>query len=207
MQDYRNIQVWRQAHAIALGVYELTKSFPPEERYGIIQQMRRAAVSVAANIAEGSKKIFRRDYVRFLNMAECSLREVEYFLLLAHDLRFGDQDSLDRLRRSGNDGADADEVPPRHPECRPQIAIEAPDPRLPTRPLTPDAQSLLTVLALHRAPRQHPPIEVRNLVEPIRFEDRAGLRGAAARAAHGDDRPVLRELGDARSEVAEGNQL
>ena len=86
MQNYRQIKAWQHAHRVVLLVYALTESFPASERFGLVQQMKRAAVSVPANIAEGSKRLFKRDYVRFLNIAEGSLREVEYYVILTRDL-------------------------------------------------------------------------------------------------------------------------
>jgi four helix bundle protein len=97
MQNYRDIRVWQRAHRLVLRLYALTEMFPQTERYGLVQQLRRAAVSVAANIAEGSKRLSKRDYVRFLNIAESSLRESEYYLLLARDLHFGDERAVSEL--------------------------------------------------------------------------------------------------------------
>lgn len=98
MQDFRDIKVWRRAHAIVLRIYALTAQFPSEERYGLVQQLKRAAVSVPTNIAEGAKRIFRRDYARFLNIAEGSLREVEYLVVLSADLELCDSaDTADLL--------------------------------------------------------------------------------------------------------------
>src|SRR5205085_2243669 len=97
VQNYRDIRVWQRAHGIVLRVYTLTAEFPQSERLGLVQQMRRAAVSVPANIAEGSKRLFRREYVRFLNIAEASLREVDYYLVLARDLGWADTSTITDL--------------------------------------------------------------------------------------------------------------
>jgi four helix bundle protein len=75
---------------MVLGVYAATTDFPPDERYGLISQLRRAAVSVAANIAEGFRKQSRTDKARFLNIAEGSLEECRYYLILARDLQYGE---------------------------------------------------------------------------------------------------------------------
>ena len=97
MQNYRDIRAWQYAHRVVLRVYAVTETFPASERFGLVSQMRRAAVSVPANIAEGSKRRFKRDYVRFLNVAEASLREVDYYLVLARDLRFVDAQAIAEL--------------------------------------------------------------------------------------------------------------
>lgn len=86
MQDFRELLVWQRAHALTLEIYATTRDFPKEELYGIVSQMRRAAVSVAANIVEGAKRRSSQDFARFLNMAQGSLGEVEYFILLSRDL-------------------------------------------------------------------------------------------------------------------------
>jgi four helix bundle protein len=71
-----------------LQVYRLTKSFPPEERYGLTSQIRRATLSVPTNIAEGSKRQTNTEYARFLNIAEGSLAETEYLLMVSRDLGY-----------------------------------------------------------------------------------------------------------------------
>ncbi|HEX6983808.1 MAG TPA: four helix bundle protein [Planctomycetaceae bacterium] len=78
--------VWRKAHALVLAVYRVSKSFPREETYGLTSQLRRAAVSIPANIAEGFRKRGRQDKGRFLNIAQGSLEESRYYLILARDL-------------------------------------------------------------------------------------------------------------------------
>jgi four helix bundle protein len=80
--------VWQKAHGLALKVYQLSKALPADERFGLVSQLRRAAVSVPTNIAEGSKRRTRQEYARFLNIAEGSAAEVEYLLMLASDLRY-----------------------------------------------------------------------------------------------------------------------
>ena len=86
MQKFQDLRVWQRGHALVLQVYRLTSSFPAEERFGLIAQLRRAALSVPTNIAEGSKRRSGQEYGRFLNIAEGSLAEVEYLLIVSRDL-------------------------------------------------------------------------------------------------------------------------
>ena len=93
-RTFRDLVVWRKAHEFVLGVYDFTATFPKQETYGLCSQMRRAAVSVPANIAEGFRKRGRPDKARFMNMAEGSLEESRYYLILAQDLNYGSADKL-----------------------------------------------------------------------------------------------------------------
>ena len=88
MSDYRNLIVWKRAHAFALEVYLSTRSFPDSERFGLTAQLRRAAISVVSNIAEGWGRHETRDQVRFLKMARGSNCEVECQLLLSRDVGY-----------------------------------------------------------------------------------------------------------------------
>lgn len=88
MQRFTDLKVWQRAHALALEVYRLTADFPAEERFGLTAQLRRAGVSVPANLAEGSKRQHQADYARFLNIAEGSAAETEYLLMLSRDLGY-----------------------------------------------------------------------------------------------------------------------
>ncbi len=88
MQRFTDLKVWQRSHALVLTVYRQTASFPDHERYGLTSQVRRAAASVPTNIAEGSKRVHPQDYARFLNIAEGSLAETEYLLLLGRDLGY-----------------------------------------------------------------------------------------------------------------------
>ena len=88
--------VWQKAHAFVLKVYKLTRSFPREEAYGLTAQLRRAAVSVPANIAEGFKRRKKPDKARFMNVAEGSLEEARYYLRLANDLAYTSDRSLNK---------------------------------------------------------------------------------------------------------------
>ncbi len=86
--------VWQKAHQFVLGVYRLSRTFPRSETYGLSSQFRRAAVSIAANIAEGFRKRGKADKLRFLNIAQGSLEESRYYLILARDLDYGDDSEL-----------------------------------------------------------------------------------------------------------------
>ncbi len=88
-QSFQDLIVWQKAHAFALEVYGFTQGFPKSEIYGLTSQFRRAAVSIPANIAEGFRKGSRAEKARFLNIAEGSLEECRYYLILAKDLNYG----------------------------------------------------------------------------------------------------------------------
>jgi four helix bundle protein len=88
MQRFTDLKVWQRSHSLALRVYRLTKALPGDEKYGLISQLRRAAVSVPTNIAEGSKREGNQDFARFLNIAEGSLAETEYLIMLSRDLDY-----------------------------------------------------------------------------------------------------------------------
>ena len=93
-QSFRDLVVWQKAHQFTLAVYRFTAGFPHQETYGLSLQMRRAAVSIAANIAEGFAKRTKPEKARFLNMAEGSVEESRYHLLLAQDLGYGETTGL-----------------------------------------------------------------------------------------------------------------
>ena len=87
-RTFRDLVVWQHAHQFTLSAYQLTTSFPKHELFGLTNQFRRAAVSVAANIAEGFKRRGRADKARFLNIAQSSLEECRYHLILSQDLHY-----------------------------------------------------------------------------------------------------------------------
>jgi len=97
MQDFRNLDVWREAHALTLEVYETSRSFPREEQYGLTSQIRRSCASVATNIAEGCGRGTDAEFARFLLIAMGSASEGDYQMLLAHDLGFLGTQTHDRL--------------------------------------------------------------------------------------------------------------
>lgn len=88
MQNYKDLKVWEKAHKLTVGIYSATKSFPKEELYSLTNQLRRAAASVPANIAEGCGKNTKPDFANFLNIALGSANETEYFLILSKDLEY-----------------------------------------------------------------------------------------------------------------------
>lgn len=88
-QTFRDLLVWQKAHQFVLGVYQLTLAFPRQETFGLSLQMRRAAVSIAANIVEGFAKRSKAEKARYLNIAEGSLEESRYYLILSEDLGYG----------------------------------------------------------------------------------------------------------------------
>lgn len=89
-KSFEDLIVWQKAHAWVLGVYRLSEAFPAKENFALTSQLRRAAMSVPANIAEGFKKRGLRDKARFLNIAQGSIEESRYFLILARDLGYAD---------------------------------------------------------------------------------------------------------------------
>lgn len=88
LKSYRDLEVWNRAHAVVLQIYNLTNPFPRSEQSGIVSQLRRAAYSIPANIAEGFGRRSTRELLQFLAVANGSLEELRYFLLLSRDLRY-----------------------------------------------------------------------------------------------------------------------
>lgn len=103
MRDFRKLDVWHKAHALTLEIYNLTRGFPPTERYGLVVQLQRAASSIGANLAEGCGRESDADVRRFVLIASGSACEVEYHLLLARDLGFVAGPDYDRLNRNVNE--------------------------------------------------------------------------------------------------------
>ena len=88
MQDFKKLSVWNKAHLLAVAVYQATSVFPKDELYGLTSQIRRASISIPANIAEGCGRKGNAELGRFLQMSLGSASELEYHLLLANDLKF-----------------------------------------------------------------------------------------------------------------------
>lgn len=103
MQNYKDLKVWTKAHAFTLSVYEISKTFPKDELYSLTNQLRRAASSVPANIAEGCGKNTQSDFARFLNVALGSANEAEYFLLLSKDLKYLPENKFPELEDNINE--------------------------------------------------------------------------------------------------------
>ncbi len=91
---FTDLTVWQKAHAFVLSIYRLSTGFPKTEIYGLTSQLRRAAVSIPANIAEGFKKRSGAEKVRFMNIAQGSLEECRYYLILTKDLRYANTEGL-----------------------------------------------------------------------------------------------------------------
>ena len=96
MRDFKNLKVWQKSHSLTLTVYKSTAAFPKEEVYGLTSQIRRACSSIPANIAEGCGRASEAELSRFLQIAMGSASELEYHLLLTHDLGFLKDDAYQR---------------------------------------------------------------------------------------------------------------
>ena len=93
-RSFQDVDLWRKAHAWVLAIYRFTNFFPKHELFGLTSQLRRAAVSVPANFAEGFKRRGLADKVRMYNIAQASLEECRYYLILARDLEYADSVAL-----------------------------------------------------------------------------------------------------------------
>ncbi|MGP1273230.1 MAG: four helix bundle protein [Phycisphaerales bacterium] len=105
VRSYRDLEVWRIGVELTVTVYQVSRQLPDDERFGMISQMRRCAASIPANIAEGHGRESTQDFIRFLRMAQGSLKELETHLIVCHRLEFiGDHDLgpiLDETDRLG----------------------------------------------------------------------------------------------------------
>lgn len=93
MRNFRNIRAWQEANQLVLGIYQITKTFPKDELYGLVSQLRRATISIATNIVEGSSRRTKRDFIHFLYMAYGSSNEVDYLTEIGHRLGYLNQDT------------------------------------------------------------------------------------------------------------------
>lgn len=97
MQDFKDLKVWQKAHALVLEIYKASAEFPKEEVYGLTSQIRRAAMSIPANIAEGRGRAVDGDLRRFIQIALGSASELEYHLILSKDLHYLDEQTTEKL--------------------------------------------------------------------------------------------------------------
>jgi len=97
LKNFRDLKVWSQSHQLTLALYEITATFPDDERYGLTSQIRRSGASIPANIAEGCGRDGDAELARFLQIAMGSASELEYHLLLAQDLHFLDNEKYNQL--------------------------------------------------------------------------------------------------------------
>ncbi len=93
-RSFKDLVVWEKAHGYVLAIYRITSSFPRQETYGLVSQMRRAAVSIPANIAEGFRKRGKPDKVRMMNIAQGSIEESRYYLILSRDLGYAETEAI-----------------------------------------------------------------------------------------------------------------
>lgn len=92
--SFEDVKIWQKAHRFVLDVYRLTEGFPKHELFGLTSQLRRAAISIPANFAEGFRKVSKADKLRFYNIAQGSLEECRYYIRLSKDLSYGDTDAM-----------------------------------------------------------------------------------------------------------------
>ena len=97
MVGFKELLAWQKGYELALEIYKTTNHFPKEEKYGMISQIRRAAISVSANVAEGYEKQYKKEYVRFLYISKGSLGEVQTYLMLAKDLGYIQNEAFNKL--------------------------------------------------------------------------------------------------------------
>jgi four helix bundle protein len=95
--SFKKLNVWQKAYLLVLNTYKQTQKFPSFELYGLTSQIRRGAVSILANIAEGSERQYKKEFVQFLSIARGSLAEIETYLMLSRDLGYLNQDEFIQL--------------------------------------------------------------------------------------------------------------
>ena len=103
MKTFRDLKVWQKAHNLTLRIYKITKKFPKDEKFGIISQLRRSASSIPTNIVEGFKRRSNKEYSYFLNLAESSLEETKYHLILSLDLAYITEKDFRELEELSNE--------------------------------------------------------------------------------------------------------
>ena len=102
-RSFEQLEVWQKAHQYVLSIYQITKNYPKEEMFCLVNQLRRAAVSITANIAEGYIRMGSKDKLRFYNISQGSLEETRNFILLSKDLEYISKDQKDELDTLASD--------------------------------------------------------------------------------------------------------
>ena len=98
VKTFRDLKVWQKAHELVLEIYKTTKTFPMEEKYVLVSQIRRSAASIPTNIVEGFSRKTNKDYAHFINIANGSLEETKYHILLARDLGYIKENDFNVLK-------------------------------------------------------------------------------------------------------------
>jgi len=99
VKGFRDLEVWQKAHRLVLEIYKLTESFPKDERFGVVSQLRRAAYSIPANLAEGYGRRSTKEFLQFLAVANGSAKELRYFPILSNDLKYISAEDETRLEQ------------------------------------------------------------------------------------------------------------
>lgn len=102
MRNFKNYEVWKLSHGLVLKIYELVSEFPDEEKFAMVSQMKRAAYSVSSNFAEGCGRMSDKEFNRFLQISLGSAHELEYFVLLAKDLKYIDKVTFSTINEDIN---------------------------------------------------------------------------------------------------------
>ena len=96
-KTFREVRAWQKAHEFVLAFYKTKNLFPEDEKFSLVSQFQRAAISIAANIAEGYRKLSKADKLRFFNIAQGSLEECRYYIILSHDLGYYPQNVTNEM--------------------------------------------------------------------------------------------------------------
>ncbi|MDD3320024.1 MAG: four helix bundle protein [Paludibacter sp.] len=97
--SFIDLRMWQQAHRFVLEMYNLTANYPKNELFGLVSQFRRASISIPANIAEGYKRLSKTEKLRFFNIAQASLEECRYYIILSKDLKYTDNVNSEKLNQ------------------------------------------------------------------------------------------------------------